>query len=459
MATPYHAPGRLLKATVPATGRATAEAVLTYPVIDREGDYVRPDGGDWSAARPPLVDWWHQVPIGTGAVRLKAVDLDGTTYTLPVGTTTFFEKAADLRGIDLKGYAEYECLDAAERIAEMVAAGAVNGVSLEFEPAGPLSHKPDAGAYWVIGKSQSRPAYHFEKWRGRGWAHAPESAHVNPGALVLAKALPPAVAEIAASGEWRGKLLPAVILKAFPRIRPEALTVATRIRKAGMGMDDANPLDDEQGYSDTPETPGDDPVDVTDPADDLPNEIKHSYDAAQGAHDLAEMLSGNMKRIVDKATRKKWAKCVGMLRQVAETLAAHGDGLHADVSGDMADEGVTGDDPEAGDDEEDDPDDTDDYTPEGSDLEADGPEDPDEDKPAKKPFGKAAILTDAAGLILTKAAYTPVRVVRLKKSQLRDVPAKPAADAELAAKLAQLEVVERRLRKAARTSRDLTGKN
>jgi len=224
-------------------------------------------------------------------------------------------------------------------------------------------------------------------------------------------------------------------------------------------MDDANPLDDEQGYSDTPETPGDDPVDVTDPADDLPNEIKHSYDAAQGAHDLAEMLSGNMKRIVDKATRKKWAKCVGMLRQVAETLAAHGDGLHADVSGDMADEGVTGDDPEAGDDEEDDPDDTDDYTPEGSDLEADGPEDPDEDKPAKKPFGKAAILTDAAGLILTKAAYTPVRVVRLKKSQLRDVPAKPAADAELAAKLAQLEVVERRLRKAARTSRDLTGKN
>lgn len=165
-------------------------AVLVYPGQDQQGDVVEPDGGDWRPFERNgcLVNFEHGPHIGFGEVTLQTIPVpvrrdDGTVADeltpVPVGVTTFFQKAADLRGQtlprrDTRGnvigtYTADECLRTAEQVAPLVANGVLNGVSVEFRPSGPKGQ-----AYDEIGHSPllDRPACHFKEWFGLGWAAA-----------------------------------------------------------------------------------------------------------------------------------------------------------------------------------------------------------------------------------------------------------------------------------------------
>jgi hypothetical protein len=180
------------------TGRLEAHgdkpvSILTYPTVDIAGDYVRPDGGEWSSKFPVaagmgLVNWAHGIPVGRGAVTLKSIVHEGQAVNVAVGTTHFFEKQSDLEGIDRTEYrtptdrvkvGEYsvaDCLKSAEDARELVNRGIATGVSIEFTPAGPKGEAWwDLDAWNPLDKRRSR---HFENWTGLAYAHA--RIPVNP---------------------------------------------------------------------------------------------------------------------------------------------------------------------------------------------------------------------------------------------------------------------------------------
>lgn len=189
--------GRRVKATLPADGpRVSPEAVLCYPTYDLQGDYVEPDGGDWTPFEQSgrLVNFEHGPYIGTGSLVMKSLTAAGKEpQDVPVGTTHFFSRSAELKGLSLKRYdaagrhighySADECLRTAEEVYPLVADGTLNGVSIEFRPGG-----PEGVAFKALGPSPllDRPACHFWDWKGLGWAaacHLP----VNPKAGYVVK--------------------------------------------------------------------------------------------------------------------------------------------------------------------------------------------------------------------------------------------------------------------------------
>lgn len=175
---------------VPSQLDGPVTSILTFPVIDLAGDWVRPDGGDWSDyPKHPVVNWAHDIPIGRGSVEHKSLEFGGEQTVVAVGTTTFFKSAADVEGIDRTQldnpssrkpvglYTVDECLRAAQDAEILVRNGLATGVSIEFLPNGPVGK-----AFWDLpGKSPLAPrnARHFESWKGVGYAHARQP--VNPG--------------------------------------------------------------------------------------------------------------------------------------------------------------------------------------------------------------------------------------------------------------------------------------
>ena len=212
-------------------GRPVAHAVLTYPVTDYDGDFVRPDGGDWATQYPknPQVNWHHGTTIGLGAVALKSLPLPGgLSATLPVGTTRFFQTAADLRGIDLTRYdddrravgryAPDECLRVAEDAHRLVADGVATGVSLELLPVGSEGVDWDYTGHTSL--INNRPSYRIDKWVGLGWAHT--LSPVNPHARTFSDS--PAFEKairLAETGRFPGgKQVHAVIRKSLQTLAP-----------------------------------------------------------------------------------------------------------------------------------------------------------------------------------------------------------------------------------------------
>jgi len=218
-------PGLTLAKSVrlPADDAPCAVAVLTYPARDADHDYVRPDGGDW--VKKPVVNWDHGCPVGVGRpVELCPVAIDGATRQLPVGTALFFQSAADLKDVDLTRYewaangasrkpaGRYnpdDCLALAADTHRLVADGAADGVSVEFTPLGTEGH-----SWWPTGGTSpinARPSYHFDRWKGTGWAFTanPVNAHARvltdspfylpPDSPLLAKAY-----RIAETGRFPG---------------------------------------------------------------------------------------------------------------------------------------------------------------------------------------------------------------------------------------------------------------
>lgn len=236
--------------------RGTVPNVLTYPGRDYDGDTINPARGDWRKKFPanPVVNWTHRVPIGRGSVpELKSFDAGGEKLLLPVGTTHFFQSAADTRGLRLFGrdetgreayqYTPDECLHAAASSARLVYDGIADGVSMEFEPDGPLGE-----AFWETGQESTllrRPEYHWEKWVGLGWAHALQGKNPN-AAVIQDKAFGAAAFRIAQTGTFPGgeKISP-IVMKAFlplkgrkPKyIRVERKAMADEFEDAPAGVD------------------------------------------------------------------------------------------------------------------------------------------------------------------------------------------------------------------------------
>ena len=139
-----------------ARGRPCAVAVLTYPAPDADRDYVRPDGGDWTSRFPsnPVVNWDHGQPVGSGTVAVVPVTVRGVPTPLPVGTTHFFQTAADAGRVDLTEYATRpdgtrtavgrfaadDCVRLAADVHRLVREDAASGVSIEFERTGAEGH-------------------------------------------------------------------------------------------------------------------------------------------------------------------------------------------------------------------------------------------------------------------------------------------------------------------------------
>lgn len=447
-----------------AVGETGTRSVLTYPGYDLVGDWVRPDGGDWSQyPRNPIVNFNHTVPVGRGSVELARVPYQGSEVLAPVGTTRWFGSRADLAGIDLKGFSPRRCLDAARQIRAAVEADAVTGVSLEFTPAG-----PEGVAFWGTGEwseLEGRKALHFERWTGLGWAHAPHP--VNPNARTLvpdgeAKAFAPAHAipsevyerceRIARDGRLNGRALDPVVLKAFAGFAP----ARTSARVDGTPPTNPNPrrkaMPDPMDY----EMPADPGVDAQDPGaapdDDTPHTARTAYDCVQQCADAVAMLRDALRKSEHMQARKKLTGMADQMEAILAKMAATGDMVVDHVSGQGDDDGNE-DDSDAGaevDDEVTDeaPDETADAEPAGDEDEDD--EDDDDDK--APPFGKA-LTRDADGFVLfRKSAYKAPRsaeFVRFKASQVRPVEkAAPADDidpAEAAALAAELDAARSRL--------------
>jgi hypothetical protein len=172
-------------------------SLLTYPEPDMQGDYVAPDGGDWSLHDTELgrvVNYDHGTPIGRAVdrdgsygVTMQVMEIGGTNYRLPLGVTTFFETAQDANGLVKPGKQTANALKVAEQARRLIEDGVVTGVSLEFQPD---QRFPKSMRQRGDSPLEDRPAFHFAKWVGLGWAHT--LMPVNPNAQVL---LPDAVIE------------------------------------------------------------------------------------------------------------------------------------------------------------------------------------------------------------------------------------------------------------------------
>lgn len=320
-----------------AYAEPSPEAILVYPGPDLQGDVIEPEGGDWGEFERlgRLVNYEHGPHIGTGEIAYKSIPLeDGTEAVVPVGTPTFFTKAADVRGLRLPRYDERgnvvgrytadECLRYAEQVAPLVYDGTLNGVSVEFRPAGleGVTHKSR-------GKSEmlSRDAYHFYRWNGLGYAAACHQPVNNNARYFIEDGANYARGEKAFKlvFEDAGKTLD-LVRKSF---RPLAelfrdtrrKVVPVRITKADpvdemppdMGAGDmAPPVDD--GMGDAPAMP---PPTVQ-ASIDYPQAVRDARAAAESLLASSEAL-GEKKKIL--AEMDKIDACLNKIQAIGEALA------------------------------------------------------------------------------------------------------------------------------------------
>lgn len=311
-------------------------AILVYPGKDLQGDVIDPDGGHWEQFEKNgrLVNFEHAYPVGTGRVEMKSIDIDGQWVNLPVGTTTFFTKASDLRGLKLPRYDGHgnvigkysadDCLRYAEQVAPLVLNGTMDGVSVEFRPRG-----PEGVAYKALGASPylDRPACHFHEWDGLGWAAACRQPVNNNARYLKAfpddllaraekaqkalksntlplirKSLSPLVAVL----ESRLKVVPVrtpVLKKAGRYDTDEAPEIDNEVDMEGMGDDmggddTETPIDPTPGDMATEPTPD---LNAEPMADDMaqsepqpPPSVAAGTDAAQSMIDAGQMVSDGL---------------------------------------------------------------------------------------------------------------------------------------------------------------------
>lgn len=365
--------------------RRTVTALLTYPQIDLDGDLVEPTGGEWTAA--PYVNIEHDPTcvVGTGTVEMKSVMVDGETLTLPFGRTTFGDTYIGRQAF------------------ELVKAGVYPGVSVEFRP---LQSTP-------IGKSllQARPAYHFHRWKGEGWAFCAEPknryTHVVPDSIGKALSL------IETNRIGSEKLHP-LICKALSRaVAPWRGAKPTTVR-GGFGGNKAMPDDLNGNGAASGYEPGMDPPPTDAPAadpdaPDVTPEESVSHDTAQVCLDLAERLKS--VRTLHGPSGKLFPKMAEMLETVAEKLSGHGESISSQLNGG----GESGDDPET-----------------------EEVEDPETGEKKSVPRPPPPLVVGSDGVILTKSGYVPK--LRLSMADLK--PINDAADAQ---KAAQIERENRRM--------------
>lgn len=318
----YQSPG--------ATG--PVKSILTYPLKDYAGDYVRPDGGDWSEyPSNPLVNWTHETPIGRGAVSHKSLKFNGETCTVAVGLTNFFQSAADLKGIDLTKretgtyrpigrYSERECLQTAEQVERLVRDDVATGVSVEFKA---LRYRE----LDEISILENRPCRHVDSWKALAYAHAFQP--VNAGARTLLTASPGEVQEKAARilslGKIAGQAIQPVILKALRPLVPATTRTTVRVENKAMEeLSDTPPQMDSVAQDE--ETPSAGPT----PA------VRTLLDGAQMLTDLSDQLTASIAQSEHKKARRYVAKILEELKATAEEMNGMAEKVRAELEGDAA---------------------------------------------------------------------------------------------------------------------------
>lgn len=416
----------LAKARKPGAGGRTATAVLTYPAPDLDGDFVRPDGGRWAAR--PFVNWNHDIPVGTGRVVLKALEDGGATHVVPVGTTRFAERASDLAGVSrvrrdpetnkpVGTYPLDECLRAAADVWELVDREVATGVSIEFVPAGPRGE-----AYWPLpGRSavSGRPSYHFERWDGLGWAHAPEPINRSAGLVIddlpaVGKAL-----RIAETGRFpSGRQITETVRKAFDPLLSLPRRVVAAGGWAGGPRDQTTPQPVVEKAMDEPVVPETPPADAAPPpAGGLKPTARAVMTVVQGIYDLCQQADGLLS-----GSDLEHERGIALLRSAIDKLKAEAGKIHDKAAATFPDQGLERPDDES-DDEDDAADDADVDEADDAEAGADELEDDDDDVGAAdypEMTGDGAVVTKAfpAGI---------PGIQRFKLSQLKDIPARPAA--------------------------------
>lgn len=260
------------------TADLSVSAVLTWPLKDHAGDIVDPAGLDFARHQAdPWVDLEHTgercgwarkslaAAGGSYAVRYQDVDLDGGTFSLPIGTTYFDPKDK-----------------LSSQVFALVERDALPGVSLEFVPW--------RGFYKSLGRSplEDRDAYEFRRVSVLRWTHC--ARPVNAGALTIAKGqtAPDPLLSILSANRVGSEQLHPVILKALKHHLPEKRTTVRVEKKAMHDWNDGGA--EPTVYDDAAADAG-----LTEDADGAPeapatNGVTALYDAAQTILDACEAL-------------------------------------------------------------------------------------------------------------------------------------------------------------------------
>lgn len=327
--------GRVYKA---APQRGPVPAVLTYPLTDYAGDEVRPGGGDWSGvSNRPFANWTHEIPVGVGAVSIKALTLRGETHPVDFGETTFFQSAQELNGLtfpkrelhtykQIGTYSHKAILTAAEQVERLVRDDVANGVSVEFKAAGPKGQ-----AWWdldTFSELERRPCRHYEDWIGLAYAHALQP--VNPGARTLLTSdvehMEKAI-KIAETGRLGSAPLCDVIAKSFRPLanlaRPNN-RISVRVENKAMDDDFDTPpggtvsMDEETPVATDGPTPA----------------VKTLLEGSQFLLDLADQLDTSIGQSEHKKARKYVAKIIAELQATAEEMSAMAEKVRAELEDD-----------------------------------------------------------------------------------------------------------------------------
>lgn len=404
------------------TKKLSVTSVLTYPVEDRAGDVVNPDGGDWRehkarpwvglehlrwhatepntaglmgqrgiTTRPVVVAWARESlsqPGAPHAVALKAIELDGRTHHLPVGTS-YFDPSDELSAQTFR----------------LIEEDALPGVSLEFRP-DPV-HKSVRHARSPL---ERRPSYDFDKWGALAWVHC--AVPVNPGATVCKSVLAATdkLAGVLGAGRIGSEPLHPVLFKALSRYLPEPTRTTVRIEAKAMNPDEQTP---ETAY-DAADTDGDGTVDSQDaPADGGKplNGVEAFYSKVQRLMDSNAELLSDMEASDSPELRAAAKKVCDKVCKIAEWAKGVADKHDAKLSG-KAPEADAGE-------EEDDADETE---PEEGDDDADMETDDDKTLKAVRPCYRPKLLA-------VHKAMLAARVVRVTKAQVAAAPTVETAPA------------------------------
>jgi len=292
--------------------RLTVQALLTYPVRDLAGDYVRPQGLAWDAfAADPAVDVEHSGltvawcreslsrPGAPLAVEHHDLVIDGTSHRLPVATSYF----------------DASCKKSMQ-VFRLVAEDKLPGVSLEFEPL--------AGRR--LGKStlEPRDAYEFTSCRVLRYTHC--ATPVNPGALTVTKAvdaLLPVIQTGKLGGEQLDPALWGALKKSLSAYTPRRVTV--RVEKAMPETDE------------TPETVYDEAADAN------PGDVGAEAPATptvQAHYDCAQMISDVLAHVrellltSEHVKGRQWLeKKLAKIEGDVEDIKANGDRIDGELAG------------------------------------------------------------------------------------------------------------------------------
>jgi hypothetical protein len=317
-----------------AHGDDTSTAVLTYPVFDAEGEWIQPDGGDWSQyPLRPNVNWHHGTPVGYGEVTMKAIEVGGKNWPVPVGKTRFFKIDDTLANIDLripdprtgrptnKSFSREECLSRAAEVKYLVTADLATGVSIEIDP---IERRQ-------LNKSLTNPnrfACAYPRWKGLGWAHTFAGDQVNPGAQTVAKAKE-LQALILDGKRPDGEPFSEVIRKAFE-------TRAATVRVEGVPPKEPTMIKDQpadwssENLKQGQQYIGTQPVTKAGGSF-IPPEAAVAYDLAQVKADVAGRLEETAKCTLCPVTKTFFLAQAGVERTGAEDLIAQAESLEARV--------------------------------------------------------------------------------------------------------------------------------